>query len=123
MGPELALRSRGSQKSSVTRLNEGSCPFCPGVQETQEHFLVTCPRYDDLRAEFWGKLHGVIPITAAILQGLTARELTAHILADTLGAGEVVSQARTRAPPVAQLIEEHLQNLWNLRKSQTPGSA
>ena len=123
LGPELALRSRGSQNSSVTRLNEGCCPFCPGVQETQEHFLVSCPQYDDLRAEFWGKLHGVIPITAAFLQGLTARELTAHILADTLGAGEVVSQARTRAPPVAQLVEEHLQNLWNLRKSQTPGSA
>ena len=121
LNPEMASRSPGSQNTSVSHSNNAeSCPFCPGIKETQEHFFVSCPKYGNLRAEFWGKLRGVIPITAATLRSLTARELTAHILADTLGKGEVPSPAGSSAQPVAQLVEEYLQAFWDLRKSQMP---
>ena len=60
----------------------------------------------------------MIPNTAATLQSLTARELTVHIMADTLGKEEVQSQTRSSVPPVALLVEEHLQFLWDLRMSQ-----
>ena len=100
LGPELASKSRGSQNLSASLVSAECCPFCPEV-ETQEHFLVSSPQYDDVRAEFWGKLRGVIPNTAAALQSLTARELTVHMMADTLGKEEVQSQTRSSVPPVA----------------------
>ena len=56
--------------------------------------------------------------TKVTLQSFTAHELTVHMMADTLGKEEVQSQTRFRVPPVALLVEEHLQALWDLRKSQ-----
>ena len=29
-----------------------SCPFCADVPETESHFLLSCPKYNDLRVEF-----------------------------------------------------------------------
>ena len=33
-----------------------SCPFCPGMTESQTHFIVTCPQYDAGWATLWEKL-------------------------------------------------------------------
>eukprot|EP00745_Piridium_sociabile_P024605 TRINITY_DN39019_c0_g1_i2.p1 TRINITY_DN39019_c0_g1~~TRINITY_DN39019_c0_g1_i2.p1 ORF type:complete len:107 (-),score=0.38 TRINITY_DN39019_c0_g1_i2:22-342(-) len=39
------------QFSSCKIAKDSSCPFCTHVPETEVHFLLQCPKYDDLRKE------------------------------------------------------------------------
>jgi len=39
------------QFNNHTNTQTLTCPFCDDVQETEVHFLLQCPKYNDLRAE------------------------------------------------------------------------
>ena len=115
LNEEIERKTRGDRSLSATAVK--SCPFCPGMTESQTHFIVTCAQYDAGREALWEKLQGVIPITTVeSLKCLLAQQLAAQLLSDTMGGEGLLSQSGGDFAAAARLVEGFLWESWNIRK-------
>ena len=53
----IGLSHRGWLKANLSKRDPNtppSCPHCPGVKETADHFIGNCPYYSTLRFQIFG---------------------------------------------------------------------
>ena len=119
LNEEIERKTRGNR--SLNAIAVKSCPFCPGMTESQTHFIVTCSQYDAGRVALWENLQGVIPITTVeSLKRLPAQKLAAQLLSDTMGGEGLLSQSSSDFTAAARFVEDFLWASWNIRKRLLP---